>query len=451
MINGKRHILRPGGHLVVPAGTYHTVGNPTAEVGHAIAAFRPAMNIHQFFMKFFEAFRTSRGLKRQVGCPKCYTATLTTSGSASPCSYSSLCRPGYRCAASPRVTAAPRSGRRVSGNSLLVKISASVWPHSSQRAGKTLMTSWCRRSPVVLSALLCLYRGSMDVEYWHVDVFSRYAFQGNGLVVVRDDVGLSTAVQQQLTREVRQFETVFISGVDLLGRTARLRIFTEDEELGFAGHPVLGVGAVLHSELSAAAAEETWALELSSRIVSVLTRGRDGWIEASMDQGPARFGMNVTGELTDRYRRALGLPLAAVRADLPMQVVSTGLPYLIVPVHAQGLATAHIATPDFEAILAASGAKFVYVLDPATPEGRTWDNTGRIEDVATGSAAGPAAAYLIEHRVHPADVPLRLAQGRFTGRPSTIEVRREPGDGHYWVGGPVAPVASGRFHARLAD
>jgi trans-2,3-dihydro-3-hydroxyanthranilate isomerase len=303
-----------------------------------------------------------------------------------------------------------------------------------------------------LSALLCLYRGSMvDVEYWHVDVFSRYAFQGNGLVVVRDDVGLSTAVQQQLTREVRQFETVFISGVDLLGRTARLRIFTEDEELGFAGHPVLGVGAVLHSELSAAAAEETWALELSSRIVSVLTRGRDGWIEASMDQGPARFGMNVTGELTDRYRRALGLPLAAVRADLPMQVVSTGLPYLIVPVHAQGLATAHIATPDFEAILAASGAKFVYVLDPATPEGRTWDNTGRIEDVATGSAAGPAAAYLIEHRVHPAGVPLRLAQGRFMGRPSTIEVRREPGDGHYWVGGPVAPVASGRFHARLAD
>jgi trans-2,3-dihydro-3-hydroxyanthranilate isomerase len=161
---------------------------------------------------------------------------------------------------------------------------------------------------------------------------------------------------------------------------------------------------VLHSELSAAAAEETWELELSSGIVSVLTRGRDGWVEASMDQLPARFGVNVTGELTDRYRRALGLPLAAVYADLPMQVVSTGLPYLIVPVHAQGLATAHIATPDFEAILAASGAKFVYVLDPAIPEGRTWDNTGRIEDVATGSAAGPAAAYLIEHRVHPAGV-----------------------------------------------
>ena len=126
-----------------------------------------------------------------------------------------------------------------------------------------------------------------------------------------------------------------------------------------------------------------------------------------MDQGPARFGMNVTGELTDRYRRALGLPLAAVRADLPMQVVSTGLPYLIVPVHAQGLATAHIATPDFEAILAASGAKFVYVLDPATPEGRTWDNdrsdrgrchrkrgrpSGRLPHRASCASSGCAAA-----------------------------------------------------------
>jgi quercetin dioxygenase-like cupin family protein len=66
MINGKRHILRPGDRLAVPPGVYHTVGNPTAEVGHAIAAFRPAMNIHPFFVEFFEALRASRGLKRQV-------------------------------------------------------------------------------------------------------------------------------------------------------------------------------------------------------------------------------------------------------------------------------------------------------------------------------------------------------------------------------------------------
>jgi predicted PhzF superfamily epimerase YddE/YHI9 len=81
-------------------------------------------------------------------------------------------------------------------------------------------------------------------------------------------------------------------------------------------------------------------------------------------------------------------------------------------------------------------------------EGRTWDNAGRVEDVATGSAAGPAAGYLMHHGVGPAGQPLVIHQGRFTGRPSTIEVRPGP-DGRLWVGGPAAPVAAGRFHAHL--
>ena len=134
-----------------------------------------------------------------------------------------------------------------------------------------------------------------------------------------------------------------------------------------------------------------------------------------------------------------------------MQVVSTGLPYLMVPVRPAGLSAARIGGPDFEALLAESGAKFVYVLDPAAPEGRTWDNAGRVEDVATGSAAGPAAAYLIHHGVHPGDSTLKIAQGRFTGRPSIIEVVRRADDGHYWVGGSVAAVATGRFRAQLAE
>jgi trans-2,3-dihydro-3-hydroxyanthranilate isomerase len=80
----------------------------------------------------------------------------------------------------------------------------------------------------------------LDLEYRHVDVFSRRALRGNGLVVVLNADSLSTAVMQEMTREVRQFETAFLNEVDLTGRSARLRIFTEDEELDFAGHPVLG-------------------------------------------------------------------------------------------------------------------------------------------------------------------------------------------------------------------
>jgi Phenazine biosynthesis-like protein len=102
--------------------------------------------------------------------------------------------------------------------------------------------------------------GVLDLGYRHVDVFSRRALQGNGLVVVLAAENLSAAVMQDLTREVRQFETAFLAGVDLPGRSARLRIFTEDEELGFAGHPVLGAAAVLHTLLPAPDAEESWAL-----------------------------------------------------------------------------------------------------------------------------------------------------------------------------------------------
>jgi trans-2,3-dihydro-3-hydroxyanthranilate isomerase len=130
-----------------------------------------------------------------------------------------------------------------------------------------------------------------------------------------------------------------------------------------------------------------------------------------------------------------------------MQVVSTGLPYLIVPVQA-GLERARISHSRFEELLATSGAKFAYVLDPDRPEGRTWDNAGRIEDVATGSAAGPAAGYLLHHGVRAPGQPMLIHQGQFTGRPSTIEVRPDP-DGRLWVGGLVAPVASGQFHAHL--
>jgi trans-2,3-dihydro-3-hydroxyanthranilate isomerase len=297
----------------------------------------------------------------------------------------------------------------------------------------------------------------LDLGYRHVDVFSRRAMQGNGLVVVLDAEHLPTAVMQELTREVRQFETAFLTGVDLPGRSARLRIFTADEELDFAGHPVLGAAAVLHTLLPApdtedadtedADAEQRWALAVAQRTVEVRTRGADRWVDATMDQGVPTLGPAIAGELAQAYRDALNLAHGDLHPALPMQVVSTGLPYLIVPVQS-GLDGARISHPGFEGLLEASGAKFVYVLDPDRPEGRTWDNSGRVEDVATGSAAGPAAGYLLHHGVRSAGEPILVHQGRFTGRPSTIEVRPGP-DGRLWVGGPVAPVAAGRFHAHL--
>jgi predicted PhzF superfamily epimerase YddE/YHI9 len=78
--------------------------------------------------------------------------------------------------------------------------------------------------------------------------------------------------------------------VDLPGRSARLRIFTEDEELDFAGHPVLGAAAVLHTLLPAPDAEESWALEVAARrsrsVPAVRIYGwTQPWTKASRSSG----------------------------------------------------------------------------------------------------------------------------------------------------------------------
>src|SRR5262249_48956204 len=123
------------------------------------------------------------------------------------------------------------------------------------------------------------------------------------------------------------------------------------------------------------------------------------------------------------------------------------LPYLLVPMR-HGLERAHIAHPAFEPLLGRIGAKFVYVFDPHTREGRTWDNAGLVEDVATGSAAGPTAAYLVRYGLAQPETELLLAEGRFVGRPSQIHARvvgTAEAITNVSVGGDVAMVGAGEI------
>jgi len=285
--------------------------------------------------------------------------------------------------------------------------------------------------------------GDTAASYRHVDVFADAPFHGNGLVVAF--CGTLDVEAEQLRRvaeEMRQFETIFLGPVGADGTTVRARIFTVEEELPFAGHPVVGAAAALHERVAADAPDAEWCFLIQDRPLRVVSHRDDAYYGATMDQGIPE----MSPPQNDRRRElatALNLTLDDL-APLPLQVISTGLPYLIVPVAGGALVRARISTGDFESVLASVGAKFVYVLDAEQREGRTWDNSGDVEDVATGSAAGPAAAYLHLHRLADPGEPLRLAQGRFVGRPSSITVTRAD-DGHLWVGGPVRPVASGTF------
>jgi trans-2,3-dihydro-3-hydroxyanthranilate isomerase len=275
---------------------------------------------------------------------------------------------------------------------------------------------------------------------FHVDVFATRPLTGNGLTVFLGTEGWSAPVMQQLTQEMKQFESIFLSEITQAG--ARARVFTVEEELPFAGHPVLGAAAVLHRTQTPEASSSSWALQLPSGEVPVSTKRMGNYYQAEMNQGAAIFGRAIAAAELQPVLARLGLNPQDLVPGISARVLSTGLPYLILPVRPEALARAAISGSDLEALLAAWGAKFLFLLDVAGREIRTWDNLGRVEDVATGSAAGPAAAYLFSLGLADPSLPMEIAQGRFAGRPSRIQVRRDASD-RLFVSGEVWPVSHG--------
>lgn len=275
-----------------------------------------------------------------------------------------------------------------------------------------------------------------------VDVFAREPLSGNGLSVFLLDDELPASAMQRITQEMRQFETIFLRGTDQASRF-KARIFTMEEEVPFAGHPIIGAAALLHAELFSTAPVTHLEFVTAEKTIPVTSRREDGAYSAEMDQGLAVLGAPIPAARNDAFLQALDLSSSDLVADLPLQVVSTGLPYLIVPIGAN-LERARIVARDFEKLLATVGAKFVYVFDVGRRDGRTWDNDGRVEDIATGSAAGPAAVYLVTHDLAKPGENLLLNQGRFVGRPSQLHATVRSGPGlSVSVRGQVCFVGSG--------
>jgi PhzF family phenazine biosynthesis protein len=256
------------------------------------------------------------------------------------------------------------------------------------------------------------------LPFWLVDVFAREPLTGNGLSVFLLDEELSADAMQRITQEMRQFETIFLTPTTQ-SSMFNARIFTMEEELPFAGHPVIGAAALLHAEFFPAQDAAALELVIQGRHIKVVSRRNSEAYVAEMDQGSAVVEPPIPAEKNQAFLEALNISIADLAPDLPLQVVSTGLPYLVVPLIAN-LDRARIVASDFAALLATVGAKFVYVLDVNRLEGRTWDNDGRVEDIATGSAAGPAAVYLVAHKRASTGARLVLSQGRFLNRPSEI-------------------------------
>lgn len=275
-----------------------------------------------------------------------------------------------------------------------------------------------------------------------VDVFANKKLSGNGLTVFYDFDYLSTEKMLSLTQEMRQFESIFVTREK---NNFYARIFTVDEELDFAGHPLIGLAAHLHEEY-ADEQPHTWNVILNKKSVKLQTKISGEYFEATMEQGRPEFIKELTKAESEIFLSALNLNWANI-ANYPLEVISTGLPYLIVPIQS-GLESVKICNDGLENLLAEHGAKFVYILDTKTLEGRTWDNQGKVEDIATGSAAGPAGAFLYKHNQVLAGETFIIKQGKFLGRPSEIKVLVEIQKNDFYhvsVTGQVCKIANINF------
>jgi PhzF family phenazine biosynthesis protein len=247
----------------------------------------------------------------------------------------------------------------------------------------------------------------------------------------------------QITREMKQYETIFLR--KLGDCEYRARIFTKDEELDFAGHPILGAAAVVQI-LDACKVKAEFRFHLNAKDVdvsSVAIKDRHEY-GCSMNQGPAQTIGCIAPSDYPKLIAPLGLGMDDLAAAYPLEVVTTGLPYLIVPIRS-GIEKACIVSKGYESLLLSYGAKFAYVFSIEAMEGRTWDFSG-LEDVATGSAAGPVGSYLCKHGVCPEGEEMIIHQGRFLGRPSELRVLKEKETGNIFVSGNVSILAKGTFY-----
>ena len=294
--------------------------------------------------------------------------------------------------------------------------------------------------------------------YAVVDVFAEAALQGNMLCIFPDARGLTDSDMQALARETNLSETTFIfprppevereSGV-------RVRIFTVQEELPFAGHPTLGTASWLYWNHPVLAGSEHIRLELNVGAVPVQfaagSPGESGVHATMRQQDP------VLGALHDPalVARAIGLDPVDLDPTLPIQTVSTGMPFCIVPLRSVSVAR-RLNIPQVSACryLEASDAKFFYCIarveaggnNDASFHARMQFYNG--EDPATGSAAGCAIAFLVHHGAVPPSVPVVIRQGVEMLRPSRLFISASLVDGRVvdvFVGGRTIPVANGQF------
>ncbi len=290
------------------------------------------------------------------------------------------------------------------------------------------------------------------------DVFSSRPLEGNSLAVFLDGRGLTDPEMQALAKEMNLSETTFVLPRDSATereRGVRVRIFTVREELPFAGHPTLGTAFALRSrgDEDRVSAEKPGpahvVLELNVGKVPVsFEDSPDAPAFGEMTQVNPTFGIQHAREA---IARATGLRTQDFDDSLPIETVSTGLPYTVTPL--KSLAVMRNLQTDVKRAteyLSQTDGRFFYFVTRETvdPEARLHARMlfYNGEDPATGSAAGCAAAWMVAHGVAKPDERVLIEQGLEMKRSSRIFVRASVSDNrvvNVRVGGNAVEILRG--------
>jgi trans-2,3-dihydro-3-hydroxyanthranilate isomerase len=291
---------------------------------------------------------------------------------------------------------------------------------------------------------------SRRLAFTQCDVFTSTPLKGNPLAVFPDGSGLTDLEMQAIAREMNLSETTFVfpRSADVeRERGIRVRIFTVQEELPFAGHPTLGTAFALRGTTNAS------EIRLELNVGTVPVRFEDAANQPTfgeMTQIDPAFGAVHPRE---KIAEVTGIPLDDIASDVPVQTVSTGVPFTILPLRdlaaARRLRIDHARASEY---LSASGGKFFFCVTRETV-----DPTARVharmlfyngEDPATGSAAGCAAAWMVQYGIARPDERIMIEQGVEMQRASRIFVRASrSNDGvvNVRVGGNVVEVLRGEL------
>ncbi|MBV8855554.1 MAG: PhzF family phenazine biosynthesis protein [Acidobacteria bacterium] len=275
------------------------------------------------------------------------------------------------------------------------------------------------------------------LHYHLVDVFTDRAFGGNPLAVVTNGRGVDDATMQAIAKEFNLSETTFVLPPDDPRHDWRVRIFTPGNELPMAGHPTVGTAFVLAREHLIPRGERESKIIFEEGVGPVPVRvefehGEPSFAE--MSQPLPKFGLR----LDDRgaVARMLSLEESDIEPDLPVEIVSCGVPFLYVPL--RSLDAARRARPRVDLIERVaqehdiSPEAFVFTRETEGPGSTVHSrmfapSLGIAEDPATGAASGPLGCYLVRYGLVQCDDSAEIVseQGIEMGRPSYVRITIE--------------------------